>query len=355
MRVACCMLNVASCILHLAGTTGGVPILFERGVACDVDVVSTPREGTLLVRSVMRRALVQGSSVTGAGLMELHLGWGPRALSLTYLREWMASSLWGSFFGPPRVDATLTALLRVLPRWTFSIHLKDGTMSHASAPHTTHLLLPPQSLTRGVWKYLMFNFHTIFTPGHAFISQYHPHHLASSIKVDADRMDKLGKDLLAASVLASLACCAPYFFDILRTRQRRRQLLLLQQQQQQQQVQQQYYDRSQLAAANGSASIASTANVSTTLGDDETQSEQDDAERDDAERDDAEQDDAERDDAESDAACIVCCEAARDCVLLPCAHQVVCTLCASKLLGSKCPVCRTATTRIIYVELEDDP
>ena len=63
-----------------------------------------------------------------------------------------------------------------------------------------------------------------------------------------------------------------------------------------------------------------------------------------------------------DSGCIVCCASARDAILLPCAHQVVCSECAARItrpagaLSSaaqgRCPVCRLHIQRVLHVTLE---
>uniref|UniRef100_A0A7S4L522 RING-type domain-containing protein n=1 Tax=Guillardia theta TaxID=55529 RepID=A0A7S4L522_GUITH len=49
--------------------------------------------------------------------------------------------------------------------------------------------------------------------------------------------------------------------------------------------------------------------------------------------------------------CIVCCQAARDAVFLPCAHQVLCYRCSSALSRGSCPVCRQNFSSILRVNL----
>jgi len=63
-----------------------------------------------------------------------------------------------------------------------------------------------------------------------------------------------------------------------------------------------------------------------------------------------------------DSGCIVCCASARDAILLPCAHQVVCSECAARITRpagallsaaqSRCPVCRLHIQRVLHVTLE---
>ena len=42
--------------------------------------------------------------------------------------------------------------------------------------------------------------------------------------------------------------------------------------------------------------------------------------------------------------CVICLDAKRSVVLLPCGHQVLCVACAEKLKNDECPLCRQAIT-----------
>ena len=54
---------------------------------------------------------------------------------------------------------------------------------------------------------------------------------------------------------------------------------------------------------------------------------------------------------DSAVSCVVCMDVAINCVLMPCAHEVACLRCASRL--GLCPVCRTAVSSILKVSAPD--
>ena len=54
---------------------------------------------------------------------------------------------------------------------------------------------------------------------------------------------------------------------------------------------------------------------------------------------------------DSSLSCVVCFDGAIDCVLMPCAHEVACLRCASRL--GLCPICRRPVSSTLRIEIPD--
>ena len=53
------------------------------------------------------------------------------------------------------------------------------------------------------------------------------------------------------------------------------------------------------------------------------------------------------DDDDDSNDCVVCTDAKRDVVLVPCGHVALCQKCAGSLLVKKCPICSSAITQVV--------
>jgi len=160
------------------------------------------------------------------------------------------------------------------------------------------------------------------------VTHLHPAQLATHVHARAARTQRIGIHLLGVSLCACVLASCPRLLEMLARRRRHRQLHLLAAQQQRQQLLQQELQQ-QLQQRMAAAAAARRANAP----DSDDMAEQEEAE-------------------EGRGACIVCCDAARDTILLPCAHQILCNLCAARLPQRLCPVCRLPFCHVIYVSLD---
>ena len=57
--------------------------------------------------------------------------------------------------------------------------------------------------------------------------------------------------------------------------------------------------------------------------------------------------------SEDDALCVICCDAPRDALIMPCMHAFTCKKCIKQLTTPHCPICRTKIDKTVDVSQSD--
>ena len=298
----------------------------DNVVDCQVDVVSF--HGRLALRSVTRWALVKGAGLTACGRLELCLR-GPFNYLLgfsTLEQALLQGRVWDMLpFSEDARRVALRALLRAVPAPFMHVRLTacdtEGEAPLLAAPAWAANFGP--LFSPALWNQASKFWGQLFTPGHLFLTPGHPKELVYHLQQHAAQSLKAGVWLLGLSVVAAIASRPGL---VLLWHRRRQMRLLLHQRQAQAIAQEAERERVRAREEERARHLVEIPQRPR----DEAVAHHSSSEGGGSSRDRRIDDEGIEGSEMDHHACLVCCEAWRSTVL-PCRHQLLCSVCVARL------------------------